>query len=285
VLPPLRWVGSKRKYAADLAARCNAHRGLHLRHIEPFLGSGAVALATPNDTPMILADACVPLGYLWWWIQREPEAVAEYAAGYGVLMNNTTWNTRDGYKALRKEHNAEPYADDGYQPSARFLWLMAANFNGIYRENKLGQYNVPWGARAHVSLPSAADLRAIADHIACADIRPGWDFEDVMAEAGDGDVVFSDPPYDGDKSAFTSYVKKPFTADEQVRLRDVSVLAVERGATVIMTNADTPRIRDLYQGWQIEEMVEARPVAAAPRDRKPAHCLIVTLTPYQGRPW
>lgn len=274
VAPFLRWVGAKRRYATALAARCTAK--LEGRYIEPFLGSGAVALAMPSGTPMILGDRSLALGYLWWWIQREPVAVAEYAAGYGLDID-TGWNTQAGYAAARVEHNEQPYADDDYRPSARFLWLMSACFNGVYRENKNGYFNVPWGRRKRASVPTVAALQAVAAHLATADIRPGWDFADVMAEADRGDVVFTDPPYDGDATAFTTYVAEAFTGAAQLRLRDESEHAAHRGATVIMTNADTPRIRELYRGnWRFNEVVEARPVAANPRARTPAHCLVVT---------
>lgn len=272
--PFLRWVGSKRRYAPALAERCMAN--LRGRYIEPFLGSGSVALAMPSDVPMILGDRSLPLGYLWWWIQREPVAVAEYAAGYGLDLD-TGWNTESGYNAARVEHNEQPYADDDYRPSARFLWLMSSCFNGIYRENKNGYFNVPWGRRKRASVPTVATLQAVATHLQHADIRPGWDFADVMAEAARGDVVFNDPPYDGDATAFTTYVAEAFTGVAQQRLRDESERAAHRGATVIMTNADTPRVRELYRGnWRFDEVIEARPVAANPRARMPARCLVVT---------
>ncbi len=276
-IPPfLRWVGSKRRYAVDLAARMTAIAP-GCRYVEPFLGSGAVALARPPG-PMLLADACKPLGYLWWWIQRHPEDVAEYAAGYGLAFEEG-WNTREGYAAAREEHNNQPYDDDDWRPSARFLWIMCACFNGVYRENRNGYFNVPWGHRQRVSVPTPEVLRAVANHIADADVRPGWDFEDVLVEAGQGDVIFADPPYDGDVMSFTSYVATPFDAAAQERLCDRLEAAVSRGAIAVSTNADTPRIRKLYRAWAVDELVEARPVAADPQHRSPAHCLIMTKRP------
>jgi DNA adenine methylase len=272
--PPLRWVGGKRKMAADLAARCEARRALVGRYFEPFLGSGAVALAMPPGIAMTLADACKPLGYLWWWLQREPEAIAEYAAAFGIEIGEN-WNDREGYVEVRLSHNCEPFVAEDWQPSARFLWLMHASFNGIYRENRQGYYNVPWGNR-RVGVPSSAELRAIADRIGDAAILPGWDFADTLADVTKGDVVFVDPPYDGDSSAFTNYVATPFGAPEQVRLAEVLDNMVGRGAAVVHTNADTPRIRALYRHWKIEEVFEARPVAADPQKRVPAACLILT---------
>jgi DNA adenine methylase Dam len=278
-IPPfLRWVGGKRRQALDLAARATAALKPGGRYIEPFLGSGAVALAMPPETPMLLGDACLPLGYLWWWLQRHPREIAEYAAGYGLALDQD-WNTQEGFNELRQQHNAQPYSDESWEPSARFLWLTCASFNGVYRESSKGEYNVPWGRRARVSVPTPETLEAVAAHIAQAQIFPGWDFEDVIDQATAGDVVFADSPYDGPKGQFTSYVKTPFDADAQLRLMRAAMRARERGATVILTNSDTVRIRDFYAGWTIESALERRPVAADPERRVPAYCVVISGGP------
>lgn len=278
-IPPfLRWVGGKRRQALDLAARATAALKPGGRYIEPFLGSGAVALAMPPGTPMLLGDACLPLGYLWWWLQRHPREIAEYAAGYGLALDQD-WNTQEGFNELRQQHNAQPYSDESWEPSARFLWLTCASFNGVYRESSKGEYNVPWGRRARVSVPTPETLEAVAAHIAQAQVFPGWDFEDVIDQASAGDVVFADSPYDGPKGQFTSYVKTPFDADAQLRLMRAATRARERGATVILTNSDTVRIRDFYAGWTIESALERRPVAADPERRVPAYCVVISGGP------
>ncbi|MBK7823184.1 MAG: Dam family site-specific DNA-(adenine-N6)-methyltransferase [Tessaracoccus sp.] len=278
-IPPfLRWVGGKRRQALDLAVRATAALKPGGRYIEPFLGSGAVALAMPPGTPMLLGDACLPLGYLWWWLQQHPREIAEYAAGYGLALDQD-WNTQEGFNELRQQHNATPYSDASWEPSARFLWLTSASFNGVYRESSKGEYNVPWGRRARVSVPTPETLEAVAAHIAQAQVFPGWDFEDVIDQAGAGDVVFADSPYDGPKGQFTSYVKTPFDADAQLRLARAAYRARERGATVILTNSDTVRIRDFYAGWTIESALERRPVAADPGRRVPAYCVVISGGP------
>lgn len=274
--PFIRWVGGKRKFAVDLAARCETLRAPTGRYFEPFLGSGAVALAMPNGLDMVLGDACKPVAYLWWWLQREPVAIVEYATAYGLDKTGDNWNTEEGYGELRSQHNVEPFSDESWIPSARFLWLQCASFNGVYRENRQDYFNVPYGHRKRVNVPSVETLVAVADHIRNADIRPGWDFEDVIAEATAGDVIFVDPPYDGDATAFTGYVATPFGPAEQERLCNVLEDAIGRGVSVVHTNADTPRIRKLYRHYTIAEVFEARRVAANPAKRTPAACLIMT---------
>lgn len=274
LLPFIRWVGGKRKQAIDLVSRVTANLDPAGRYIEPFLGGGAVALAMPTGTPMVLGDACKPLGYLWWWLKQEPEAMAEYAAGFGTKLDDG-WNTAEGYAAARFDHNVEPFSDDEWQPSARFMWILHACFNGIYRENGQGYFNVPWGKRKTLAIPAPETLRAIADHLVNAEVYPGCDAETLIDTAGHGDVIFNDPPYDTAEDSFTSYTAKKFGADDQKRLRDASERAIDRGATVIVTNSDTPRIRDLYRGvWVVEAVLEDRPVAASADARQPAPCVI-----------
>ncbi len=275
IKPFLRWVGGKRKQAVEIAAWCTSKLAPQGRYIEPCLGGGAVALAMPAGTPMILGDACEPLGWLWWWVQQEPEAVAEYAAGFGNKLGEG-WNTAEGFAAARVLHNTERFSTTDYTPSARFLWLQQAGFNGLYRENRKGLFNAPWGKRANVGTPTAEHLRAVADHLATAELRPGWDLLDVVAEAHVGDVLYVDPPYDGDVTAFTSYVAKPFGPADQAALAEALVSAVNRGVAVCTTNANTERIRQLYSlGWEVTEVDEARPVAADPTKRKPAACVMI----------
>lgn len=291
VRPFLRWVGGKRKQAAIISSWCASK--LKGRYFEPFLGGGAVALAMPAGTPMVLADYNLALVWLWWWVKHDPGLVAEYAAGFGLNLNEG-WNTQEGYYQARTDHNAvwqaapgeETNHVDDHRPSARFLWLLHACFNGLYRENKGGGYNCPWGKRDVVPVPGIAHLQAVADRLKDADVRPGWDYEDVIAEAGPGDVVYADPPYDSDLRSlvdlrsFTGYTSKPFGTEAQENLAKVLGEAVARGAAVCANNADTELVRKLYGegglGFDLTEVQEGRMVAADASKRGPVKCLRMT---------
>lgn len=274
--PFIRWVGGKRIQAPMIAAWCveRLARTRGARYIEPFLGGGAVALTLPPGTPMILADLCRPLGWLWWWVQQEPAAVAEYAAGFGVDSEDG-WNTAEGFAQARIDHNSQPFAEEDYTPSARFLWLLHAAYNGLYRENATGLFNVAWGKRTRVTVPTAAHLIAVSERLANAEIRPGWDFEAVIDGARAGDVVYADPPYDGDPAAFVNYASKFIRAD-QARLAEAIERAARRGVHVITTNADTERVRQLYSWMTVEEIGEQRKVAPTANGRGVVSCLRMT---------
>ena len=275
--PFVKWVGGKRRQAPALAAWCTERlaRTPGARYIEPFLGGGAVALTMPPGTPMLLADLCLPLGWLWWWVQQEPERIATQAAAFGCEFGVGA-NTAEGYAKVRLDHNLERYADVDHMPAARFLWLNHACHGGLYRENQDGLFNVPWGRRPHVAVPTATHLRAVAARIADADIRPGWDFEDVLDEARAGDVAFIDSPYDADALAFTTYVAQPFGPAAQERLAACVWRAVKRGVHVIGTNADTPRVRQLYDGLDIATTPEARSIGASTGGAAAAPCVTIT---------
>lgn len=273
--PFLPWVGSKRKLVEPIVEKLLVHRQSASTYIEPFLGSGAVALTMPAGMPMILGDACKPLGYLWWWIQREPEAIAEYARGFGLVPGDN-WNTDDGYIAVRYDHNCEPFSTEDWCPSARFLWLMHACFNGVYRENRQGYMNVPHGDRKRLNIPTPAELRAVADHIVNAEVIVG-DFEPMFDAARTGDLVYFDPPYDygGKTPTYTGYVKEGFRPDDQHRLAEAFWRATQHGAYCLGSNADTDRIRSLYGAGVITAVDEDWKVAADSDKRGLAACVLV----------
>jgi DNA adenine methylase len=273
--PFLRWVGGKRLVAADLAARILDRLAPGGAYFEPFLGSGAVALALPRGTRMVLGDFSAPLGGLWWWLKRNAGRLAE-------AIPPAFYNTEERYYEHRDLFNAGKFNVDDPTPSALFLWLNHTNYNGVYRENKNGGYNVPFGKRKTISLPSELQLRRVGEHLRTAQIMVGTDFAETVRGATRGDVVFLDPPYDG---TFDDYTAGGFGADGQTRLAQVMEALVCRGVHVLMTNADTPRIRELYGAapWTIEDVAERRSVAADSDNRKDAKCVLVIGTPEPRR--
>jgi len=276
--PVLRWVGSKRwaaeRLAALIALRLKPQTGVYY---EPFLGAGAVALALPFQTPMILSDLCPALAGLWIWIKRDPGAL------HRCLQQN--WrNDEVTYYAIRDVFNEDHYSATDPLPSARMLWLNAAGFNGLYRENKSGQYNTPFGHRKTISLPTLEELTAISAHLQRTTIEVA-DFADALQDVQPGDVIYCDPPYDVDSEdpsvttpTFVAYTKSGFAAAEQADLARVLTAQRTAGAFVITTNADTPLVRELYPSryWLLEMIEEPRRVAADPKKRVSASCLIIT---------
>lgn len=267
----LRWAGSKRDVAAELVKLVLDHLAPGRTYYEPFLGAGAVALALPRGTRMTLGDFCRPLAGVWWWLKRNAGRLAE-------AIPPAFRNDEETYYQLREQFNTLKFSTDDPLPSALFVWLNHTNYNGIYRENKDGGYNVPWGKRKKIALPSELQLRRVGEHLRTAEIMVGADFAETLRGVGKGDVVFLDPPYD---ETFSDYNAGGFGPDEQERLAAIALSCAKRGAFVMQTNADTERVRNLYGSspWRITAVDERRTIAADPGKRAKAACVLITNAP------
>jgi len=264
--PIVKWVGGKTSTAQALArvvvSRRPAQRGG--RYIEPFLGGASVALAVESRTgvPLLLSDLCSPLIATYQAVRAQPEKVhAELTGLYDEVGTD-----------------AEAYAEvRGYAPAtftmiaARFLYLNALCFNGLYRENSDGDFNVPFGKRVNPSPRKLEELVAWADAMKTAEIFLSG-FRKAVAAAASGDFVFADPPYHG---TFSNYLADGFTDADHVDLSTSLQQAYERGADVIVTNADTPFIRDIYRWAEIRMSDERRSVNRDGAGRGLAPCLLI----------
>lgn len=282
--PQWKWVGGKRWIAARLAELIQLRLAGDLKRMyyEPFLGAGAVMLQLPAETPKTIGDFCEPLVNLWDWIGRDPAALHR-------MVTNPNWkNEEDSYYAIRDSFNrGGKVSRSDSAPAARMLWLNAACFNGIYRENKDGFFNVPFGKRKTLTLPTLESLLVVRGKLMNA--RLGcWDFAQTIEDARKNDVIYLDPPYDvpepderassGEAKAFVDYVGGGFGPEEQTRLANAAETARAAGAFVMISNADTRHVRAIFPEtrWLIEPIAEKRSVAADGAKRAPAACLLIT---------
>jgi DNA adenine methylase len=148
--------------------------------------------------------------------------------------------------------------EDAFQRAAQFLYLNRTCWNGLYRENLQGQFNVPIGTKSKIA-PADEDWESVSRALKYAEICC-CDFECTIDRATSGDLLFVDPPYTTahNMNGFVKYNQKIFTWSDQVRLRDSVARAISRGAKAIVTNADHPSIADLYEGLGTAEHI-ARP--------------------------
>lgn len=240
--PILKWVGGKRWLAPRLAPRIHqrlAETGG--RYIEPFLGGGAIALNLGLPR-MLLGDACRPLVVTYQAIRRAPDAVIwalqEYAA-QGC--------SRERFLQIR----AAP-SHSHVMTAARFIYMNKVGFNGLYRENRKGGNNTPYGGGRSIKFPTRAELHAVAQALAGADLHHQSAFALIM-QARAGDVIYADPPYDG---MYTSYNAGGFGSADQDALADALQAAHQRGAHVVASNRATDRIHALYAWAQVVPVVE-----------------------------
>lgn len=134
--------------------------------------------------------------------------------------------------------------------AARFIYLNKTCFNGIFRVNREGQFNVPYGWKEPPAIPDAAALRAVSHCLQLAEIA-AEPFENSLRKVGLGDFVYLDPPYPAlnGTSYFTHYTRDRFSNDDQDRLSKLVGSLHRRGALFLMTNADTPLVRELYRDF------------------------------------
>jgi DNA adenine methylase len=240
--PLLKWAGGKSRLAPEIDAAFPVP--IEGRWIEPFLGSGAVFLhmaAQGRIRSALVADANARLVAMHQAVRNDVEAVI---AAMSRLPVGTDWAVH--YDALRDAYNAGPQS--GATHAARFLWLNRACYNGLYRENRSGRFNVPCGSYASLALPSADHIRAVSALLQRAELRVD-DFGAVLREAGAGDAVYCDPPYVPltETASFTGYHASPFGPAEQRRLALSARRAAFCGATVVLSNHDLPVVsNDLY---------------------------------------
>ncbi len=239
--PLLKWAGGKSRLAGQLDdAFGQACAGTYF---EPFVGSGAVFLwrrANERVSDSVLADANPKLVAFHAAIRDAADDVLHELSRLPVVDFKAT------YYDVREAFNAGPHT--GPLHAARFLWLNRACFNGLYRENRDGGFNVPVGSYAEVKVPSADEVHAVARLLEGVELHVG-SFEDLLRRAGRGDQVYCDPPYVPltQSASFTAYCKDVFGMKEQRRLAQEALRASLRGATVVLSNHDLPVIhRELY---------------------------------------
>jgi DNA adenine methylase len=213
-------------------------------YLEPFTGSGAVFLymrAQGLVRRAVLSDANPKLMAVHIAVR---DRVEEVLAALGRLPSED-W--RERYYDVRDAYNRGPW--EGPEHAARFIWLNRAGFNGLYRENRSGEFNVPLGRYARLSLPAPEHFRAVSGLFAGVEMVT-CDFGELMSRARAGDHIYCDPPYVplSETASFTGYCKEPFGHAEQRRLADAARLAGARGARVVLSNHDLPVVRhELYR--------------------------------------
>jgi len=231
-VPFLKWAGGKRWLA-------NRHPGIipsnYSRYFEPFLGSGALFFALrPRDA--VLCDLNSELVETFLAIRENWRAVADR------LRHYQRSHSKAFYYAARRSRPRVAAAR-----AARFIYLNRTCWNGLYRVNLRGEFNVPKGTKERVVLPTD-DFETV--HKILQNVRVvSSDFEPIIDMAGKRDLIFADPPYITAhvNNGFLKYNERLFSWGDQVRLRDSLVKAACRGAYIVATNADTTAIRNLYE--------------------------------------
>ncbi len=248
--PLVKWAGGKRALLADLLPL--VPREVRTFY-EPFAGGAAFFLALAPQHA-VLGDANRDLIELYQAVRDDPEAVI---AALDRLQPHV--QDRDHYYRVRA---GDPAALSLPERAARLIYLNKTCYNGLYRVNRSGRFNVPFGRYAKPPLLyDRANLLAAATLLRGAELRCA-DFVEVLADAGEGDFAYLDPPYVplSATASFTAYTSGVFGPAEQRRLAEVFHDLTRRGCRALLSNSDMPVVRELYA-----EYLPTTSVVYAPR--------------------
>jgi DNA adenine methylase len=251
--PFLKWAGGKRWLARSYSW---LFPEAYDRYVEPFLGGGAIFFAQEPDSA-VLSDANEKLVETYNAIREDWQSVVASLEEYSKLHSD------EFYYEARKTEKREAYAE-----AARFIYLNRTCWNGLYRVNLQGKFNVPRGTKNSV-LMDTDDFEAISSALQKATITTK-DFEATLSEAGPGDFVFLDPPYTvaHNNNGFLKYNENIFSWADQERLKKAAVAAAARGASVLVLNARHASIEQLYDGVGTMHVVNRHSVISGNADHR-----------------
>jgi DNA adenine methylase len=256
----LRWAGSKKQLLPVLEQYWTSGFS---RYIEPFAGSSCLFFHLEPQSA-ILGDVNTELIGAMRAIRLDAPRVIE-------CLRRIPKGKRSYYKARR----AMPAQLGVFEAAARFLYLNSLCFNGLYRTNGDGQFNVPYCPPGHKTVPESLLLEA-SKHLRRATLVQG-DFEDTVVDATDGDFVYLDPPYAvSRRRVFSQYGPTLFGARDLLRLRRALRRLDRRGAKFVVSYADCSEARETFRTWTVQRVRTRRNIAGFTGDRRGSYELLAT---------
>ena len=249
--PIVKWVGGKHQLLDKIKERLPLYfnKYSYQKYYEPFLG-GAAVLLDLNPTNAIVSDINPELINMYCQVRDHVEEVIRELTKFDNL-HEVDPEPKLLYYDIRKDFNKCLGSNTPTQ-AARFIYLNKHCFNGLYRVNKKGQFNVPFNGKLSGWSADPDHLREVSTRLKDTDIRCG-DYVDAVKDAGPNDFVFFDSPYAPiTATSFTDYTKEGFDYEDHVTLAALFRTLTNRGCFCMLTNHDTPLIRELYKDFRIE---------------------------------
>lgn len=259
--PFLKWAGGKRWLLPELQKylpnRFNCY-------FEPFLGGGAVFFGLQPRTA-VLSDLNPELIQLYRVVREDPDGLER------LLHLHQTNHNKEYYYKTRAQKPTCPV-----EQAAWMLYLNRTCFNGLYRVNRRGEFNVPIGTKTRVVFENES-FKELSNALSGADLK-SQDFEKTIRQASKDDFIYVDPPYTvaHNFNGFIKYNDNIFSWEDQVRLRDSLDDAATRGAKIIVSNANHDSIRELYDGFgELMELPRYSVIAGPAGRRVPTSELLI----------
>ncbi|MFG1545176.1 MAG: DNA adenine methylase [Thermoplasmataceae archaeon] len=267
-IPILKWAGGKRQIIGELIERLPPD--FHTYH-EPFLGGGALFFKLcelRGAVRAVISDINPDLIMLYQIIRDQKDELVTYLHEMGL------GNNRNDYYKAREIYNSA--TENPLMKSALLIYLNRHGFNGLYRLNSSGRYNVPFGRYTNPSLPSDLEISRASQCLSRSSIRQG-DFRTTLSDAEVGDFAYLDPPYMpvSATARFTSYSSLGFTWKDQKDLAKVAEDLDRKGVKFMLSNAANDEIEELYSSYRVEKILARRNINSKPDGRGKIPELIV----------
>jgi DNA adenine methylase len=245
----VKWVGGKRQLLSQLESLFPKEFN---NYFEPFAGGGAVAfylIKTRNPKKVFISDINEELIGTYTLVKKNPTELIKLLEQYKENHN------KENYYNVRAK---DPKLLSELERAARFIYLNKTCFNGLYRVNLKGGFNVPMGKYKNPAISKSEDLNEISCLLENVQIELKQ-FHEAVETAIEGDFVYFDPPYYplNRTSNFTSYTKDSFLEKEQIKLAETFKKLDNRGVKVMLSNSDTEFIKELYKDYN-QTFVQAR---------------------------
>ncbi|MDD2556215.1 MAG: DNA adenine methylase [Syntrophaceticus sp.] len=260
VAPVVKWVGGKRQIIDEIMKYVPTNFSTYY---EPFLGGGAV-LFELQPKKAVVNDINAELMNIYVVIKKNVEELIDDLKQYK--------NEKEYFYRIRKrDRDKEQYNKlTPVQRASRIIYLNKTCYNGLFRVNKNGEFNAPFGNYKNPNIVNETTLRAVSAYFNKAKIRfVCQDFQEALKNARKGAFVYLDPPYDpvSETSSFTGYYKGGFDRDEQISLKQVCDKLDKGGIRFLLSNSATDFILDLYQDYRIE-VIQAKRAINSKGDRR-----------------
>lgn len=255
--PFLKWAGGKSKLLGELIPRMPKQFG---RYVEPMLGGGALFFAL-RPAKSLLLDVNPELINCYRVVQRDVEELIQD-------LGHHRYEQRYYYALRDADRQFDFLSWTAVARASRTIYLNKTCFNGLYRVNSRGNFNVPYGRYTNPTLVAPETLRACSLALKGAALRCS-SFEGLPKHLREDDFVYFDPPYVplSKTSSFATYAKDGFGLDEQVKLRDLCIALDKRGIQFMLSNSYTDTVLELYDRFRID-VIEAPRVISAKGSRR-----------------
>jgi len=270
--PFVKWAGGKRQLISVLSENLPKTMGTYF---EPFLGGGALLfhiLSEQHDQKCSISDLNSDLVLTYTTIRDKPE---ELISSLKTHAKNYQKDSKSYYYSIRESNPRS-----AIEKTSRLLFLNRTCFNGLYRVNSKGKFNVPLGKYTNPNIVNEDNIRSVSHVLQSKKISINCrDFESVLENSKKGDLVYFDPPYQpvSDTSNFTSYTHKSFTIKDLKRLAKLCFDLDSKECKVMLSNSDSPEVEDMFREkqWKIQKIEANRSINSNSKKRTGHYELLI----------